>query len=128
MQDMSKAMPDVWNDELIKLSEMKLYNGYEARLAPLRKLPFYKHNIKLEICVFYSTHNDHIHSNEVMGGRRHKHNILECVKPTYFYAKDSGADVSVRYEYFETGHGTDVSWELDLDAEKWAQVTYPKKT
>lgn len=126
MQDVRQAMPDVWNDELIKLSELKLYHGYEARLAPLRKLPFYKHKIKLEICVFHSAHDDHTHSNEVMSGKRHRHNLLECVKPTYFYAKECGADVSVRYECFDTGHGTDVSWELNLDAEKWTQVSYPK--
>jgi hypothetical protein len=125
MQDLQQAMPDVWNSELVKLGEMKLYNSYESRLTPLRTLPFYKYKIKLEICAFYDAHEDHLRWNEVMGERRHKHNILEGIKPTYFYAKQAGADISVRFELFGTGDGTDVSWELDLDAEKWAQVMYP---
>tara|TARA_R110002003_G_scaffold9_41_gene787 strand:- start:38185 stop:39348 length:1164 start_codon:yes stop_codon:yes gene_type:complete len=104
--------------------ERHMYDSYGLRLKALRDLPYDKHKIKLEICIFHDLCSGLGAKDE---DDRHKYNLLETVKPTYAHAKEGGADVAVRYENFHTGAGSDVSWELDLDEEASSEVRVFRK-
>src|SRR3546814_8711593 len=65
----------------------------DLRLKALRDLPYDKHKIKLEICIFHDLCSGLGAKDE---DDRHKYNLLETVKSTYAHAKEGGADVVVR--------------------------------
>jgi hypothetical protein len=123
-RDVSSLMTEsdpVWLGDEVKRnnSELQIYDEYRSHLENLCNLPFQSHRIQLELCIF---HNLDEHTTITSESARRKYNILETIKPTYFFVKDSGADIVVRYENYSTGLGTDVTWELDLDAETWGKV------
>ena len=123
MNSFLSGIPLVFESEGDRRShgEHRMYDTYRRRLCMLRHMPYNSRKIKLEICIFHNLVSPHTW-NTVTSCTRKKYNILEAVKPMYFHAKGSGADVSVRYENFSTGEGMDVTWELDMDTEAWEEV------
>lgn len=105
--------PVLYGNETRNHGEHFTYETYRSNLVNLDSLPHEKRKINVEICVFHN-----VRSKDT----RIKWNLLEAVKSTYFTIKAAGSNVTVRYENFDTGEGSDVSWELDLDAELWEQV------
>ncbi|KAH8727386.1 hypothetical protein GQ44DRAFT_725273 [Phaeosphaeriaceae sp. PMI808] len=118
------AIP-AWPGELVTTTKKKehaenwVYESHKVRFESLRNLLPKGQDLKLELCVFhnlivgiFSPKSEYI---------RKKYNFLEAIKSTYFHFKDAGADVKVRFEYFFTGEGMDVSWELDVDADAWKE-------
>jgi hypothetical protein len=105
-------------------AEIRILERYRSSLECLRHLPFEKHKIKLEICILHDLHEE---EHEKIY-EREKYNILEAIKSIYFFTKDAGANISVRYECINTGYGEDVTWELDLDADASGKVIMPHTT
>ncbi|KAF2036085.1 hypothetical protein EK21DRAFT_46860, partial [Setomelanomma holmii] len=84
-------------DERRVRGERYMYELWCSRLAPLHQLPYDKHKIKVEICIFHNFHNiwGSLDTNEDED-QRQKYNLLETVKPVYTHIKRAGANVSVR--------------------------------
>ncbi|KAH7075901.1 hypothetical protein BKA63DRAFT_512687 [Paraphoma chrysanthemicola] len=99
-------------EERNRRGEKHMFDQYSSRISALRDLPYEKHKIKVEICIFHDNSSSIMSVLEV---ERNKYNLLEVVKPVYLHAKSHGADIAVRYEDFNGGYGGDVSWELDLE-------------
>ncbi|KAH7090249.1 hypothetical protein FB567DRAFT_519419 [Paraphoma chrysanthemicola] len=98
-------------EERNRRGEKHMFDQYSSRIRPLRDLLYDKYKIKVEICIFHSNSSSTVSAPEA---QRNKYNLLEVVKPVYLHAKSQGADITVRYEHFNSGSGEDVSWELDL--------------
>jgi hypothetical protein len=110
-------------EEKTSIAESRVYDTYHSYLANISSLPFDKHTIKLEICILHGFISHPSLVEEYQRIERYKYNIFEALKPIYFQVKSAGADISVRYEGIHHGeHGQDISWELDLDADAWAEV------
>lgn len=90
--------------------ELEMYKSYSARLDGLSLLPFKRHKIQLELCVFHASNWYTSSGDEGL----FKYNLFETVRPAYIRAKEAGAHVSVRWEDFTTGACVDVNEHFDL--------------
>jgi hypothetical protein len=123
-QNLHLTMRPAWllEKEMRRSADLRMYTHYKNSLECLRHLPFSKHAIKLEICILHDCSEDRHGPGTPSRQAQHKYNLIEAIKPLYFFAKNAGANISVRCENFNTGFGEDVSWELDLDADLFAKV------
>jgi hypothetical protein len=111
-------------EEQRMLAEPRMFETYRRRLKKLEDLPFSEHKIKVEICILHEFYERHNFDDLVDASQTRKWlNLLEAVKPTYFYLKDEGADVSVRCENYHAAQGSDMTWAFDLDEEAWREVS-----
>lgn len=123
-----RGLPDVFSSQAERRAhgEARMYDAYAKRLTALDDIPFKDRKIKLEICILHEFGIWGAGEEEGEAERAnayHKYNVLEAIKHTYFKAKTSGAEITVRYENSYTGAGADVTWELDADSERWQEVS-----
>lgn len=90
---------------------------YLDRLEGLETPNYIDHAVVLELCFLAPTALEGIlHEPSI------KHNLYEMVGSVYRRARDSGADVKVRYERFSTGGGEDWTGCLERDRREAVQV------
>lgn len=103
--------------------ESAFFKTYSARLDGLDQLPFKDHKIKIELCVFRNERPLHLDADD----ERDRSNLYETVKPAYYRARSTGADISVHWENYSwtqqsSGRHADATELYVQNAEDWENV------